>query len=438
MKISIIGAGYVGLVTAACFSEVGHSVLCIDNNKKKIRNLKKNKIDFFEPSLNSIIRNSILKKNLVFHDEIDKKINDVEIIFVCVGTPESNNGKADLSQIKSVVNRLAKFVTSKKIIFFKSTVPPNTCSKMHKLFKNSNSYDVEFASNPEFLREGQAVSDFKKPDRIVIGTDSDFVKQVSNDIYKPFNWSKSRMLFTDAVTSELIKYASNSFLATKISFMNELSRLSSKLNTNIHDVRLGMGLDKRIGEDFLYSGIGYGGSCFPKDISALLNSFKSNKLKSEILTATKKVNDTQIDFFKDQIFKNVINSKRKDILFWGLSFKGGTDDIRSSMALKLLKEIHQNFKKVYVYDPIVSEISLRQELSSKKIHFIEELFPQKKIKDSNIRYLVIASDSQEFRAPDLDKLRDIGVEIIFDGRNILNVEDVKNYKFKYFGIGIQS
>ena len=174
---------------------------------------------------------------------------------------------------------------------------------MHHLFKINNNNDVEFASNPEFLREGQAVFDFKKPDRIVIGTDSSFVKKVSLDIYKPFNWSKSRMLFTDTVTSELIKYASNSFLATKISFMNELSRLSSKLNTNIHDVRLGMGLDKRIGEDFLYSGIGYGGSCFPKDISALLHSFKSNKLKSEILTATKKVNDTQIDFFKDKFLK---------------------------------------------------------------------------------------------------------------------------------------
>ena len=431
MKIAIIGAGYVGLVTAACFSEVGHSVLCIDINKKKIRNLKKNKIDFFEPSLDSIIKSSILKKNLVFHDEIDKKINDFEIIFICVGTPESVSGRADLSQIKSVVNCLTKFVTSKKIIFFKSTIPPNTCSKMHQLFRKNNNNDVEFASNPEFLREGQAVSDFKKPDRIIIGTDSNFVKQVSLDIYKPFNWSKSRMLFTDSVTSELIKYASNSFLATKISFMNELSRLSSKLNTNIHDLRLGMGLDKRIGEDFLYSGIGYGGSCFPKDISALLHSFKSNKLKSEILTATKKVNDTQIDFFKDQIFKNVVNSKKEDILFWGLSFKGGTDDIRSSMALKLLKKIYRNFNKIYVFDPIVLETSLKQELSSKKIHFVNNLYPSKKIKNLNIKYLVIAS-------PDLDRLIGIGVKIIFDGRNILNLQDVKNKKLKYFGIGIHS
>ncbi|MDA9021336.1 UDP-glucose/GDP-mannose dehydrogenase family protein [Gammaproteobacteria bacterium] len=420
MKISIIGTGYVGLVTGSCFAEIGHSVTCLDIDKNRVRKLKMASIPFYEPGLKSIVQQGLKKKQLTFTTLYPEACKNADAIFICVGTPCSKTGKPNLRFIKDVIKSLATTLNTNTTIFIKSTVPVGTTSAMKKFFKrvNKNNLDISFASNPEFLKEGSAVNDFKSPDRIIIGTESLKVQEISNNIYNAFNHQRSRILFTSIESSELIKYASNSFLATKISFINEIARLADALNANIDDVRRGMGADSRIGSSFLYSGLGYGGSCFPKDIDGLIDQFKENQLEPSLLEAVKKINTSQYQLYLEKIYEIFPKHELMEmkIHVWGSSFKPETDDIRESISLKLIRALSNKVKKIFIYDPVALK-NTKIELSDlNNLVFVEDKYSH--INQSNV--LILATEWKEFWDPDIQKLQTLKSKTVVDGRNILS------------------
>lgn len=431
MNISIIGSGYVGLVTAACFASSGHNITCLDVDKSKIAKLRKGKIPIHEPGLETMIDNCLKSQSIKFTSDYNKAcINN--IFFLCVGTPDKN-GKPDLKYLDSVIKSLAEKIKKDSYIFIKSTVPLGTNSMVGKKLKQKlgpSNIDVKVVSNPEFLKEGSAIEDFLKPDRIIIGTSDPDARSLAKEIFKPFNWQKSRVIFMSIESAELTKYAANAFLATKISFMNEISLICDQVGADIHEVRQGIGSDQRIGPAFLYAGLGYGGSCFPKDVNSLIYSQKKMGLDSFLLSATKKVNSEQVNIFLKKI-KDFFPRSRNNIelSLWGLSFKPGTDDIRESIAIKLLKKLSPEFKKIAVYDPI-SISNAKNELK----HFENIIFCRSKYKciSKNTDALIICTEWKEFWMPDEKKLKNI--KVIFDGRNILSSSSLSK-QIKYIGIG---
>lgn len=435
MNITVIGTGYVGLVSGVCLADIGHNVICLDTNKIVIEKLNRGKVPYYEPLLSDMIKKNIKKAKLTFSTSYKNSTKDVNIFFICVGTPENKDGSSNLDYVFSVAKSLASNISSDSVIFVKSTVPVGTNELIQEQINKykKKGIKIEVASNPEFLKEGDAVNDFMQPDRIIIGTSDKDIEKLAHQIYKPLISKVSSLMTMPIKAAELTKYAANSFLATKISFINEISILSERLGIDIDDIKVGIGSDPRIGDKFLNAGLGFGGSCFPKDVSSLINMYKKNKLDSYLLSSVKNVNLNQKNNFLKKIkthFKNS-NFKDKSFMIWGLSFKPETDDIRESVGIKLAKDLSKQVKKLYLYDPIAME-NAKQELSKlTNIEFIKNEYS--KIKDCDA--LILCTEWKQFTNPDFKILKKLKGRVIFDGRNCLNKDTFIKNNIKYIGIG---
>ncbi|MCU0666155.1 MAG: UDP-glucose/GDP-mannose dehydrogenase family protein [Candidatus Omnitrophica bacterium] len=429
MNITIIGSGYVGLVTGACFAELGNCVICADNNAHKIALLKKGKIPIYEPGLEELILANARKKRLVFTSNIKDAVRRSEVIFLAVGTPSLENGEADLTGIEDVARNIARNMDGYKLVVEKSTVPVETGQWVKHTIQTYVRKKIKFdvASNPEFLKEGQAIHDFMHPDRIVIGVESKKAENILSGLYKPLN---APIVVTDIKSAELIKHASNSFLAAKISFINAISRICDKVGADVTEVALGMGLDKRIGQAFLNAGIGYGGSCFPKDLDAFLRISEKLGYDFALLREVKNINITQKDFFLDKIKQKLWIVKDKNIGVLGLSFKPNTDDIRNSPAVDIIKMLLLEGAKIKVYDPCVGRKHLSKQL--KGVVFVDDIYSVAKASDC----LILATEWPEFKELDFKRIRKIMKRpLIVDGRNIYDPQIIKQNGFSYIGIG---
>ncbi len=440
MKVTIFGTGYVGLVTGACLAEVGHDVICVDVDEAKIEGLKNGIIPIYEPGLDSIVIENHKSGRLNFTTNIEDGVKFAQIQFIAVGTPPDEDGSADLQHVVSVAKSIGQFMDDEKVVIDKSTVPVGTGDKVADALSaelSSRNIELPFhvVSNPEFLKEGSAVGDFMKPDRIIIGTDNKYAEKIIRELYSPFNRNHDRVIFMDVRSAELTKYAANSLLATKISFMNEISNLAERLGADVENVRLGIGSDPRIGYHFIYPGCGYGGSCFPKDVQALAKTAKEVGYDAELLNAVEAVNYRQKDVLFDKItkhFKGSENLKGKTIALWGLAFKPETDDMREASSRTLMKSLWEAGVTVQAYDPEAMEET--QRIYGRRDDF--DLMGTKEacLKDADM--LVICTEWKQFRAPDFELIKEaLSESIIFDGRNLYNPELMQEKGFTYYGIG---
>lgn len=431
MKITVVGTGYVGLVTGTCFAETGNDVTCVDIDAGKIEKLNKGEITIYEPGLEKIFLRNLKENRLHFTTNLAEGVRDAAIIFLALPTPPGEDGSADLKYILGVADDLGKLLTGYKVIIDKSTVPVGTAEKVHSAIAKNYNGEFDVVSNPEFLREGVAVDDFMKPDRVVIGTNSEKARKVMGDLYAPFVRQGNPVIFMDERSAELTKYAANSFLATKISFMNEIARLCEKLGADVDMVRRGIGSDDRIGKRFLFPGIGYGGSCFPKDVQALVKSSSEVNYDFEILNAVMKVNEEQKLHLIPGIrkyFNNNLNGKH--FALWGLAFKPNTDDIREAPALYMIEELTKAGASVSAFDP--EAMSNVKNLLGNKIDFAENQYDALKDADA----LIIATEWNEFRTPDFAKIATtLKNKTIFDGRNLFDLAAIKDLGFHYESVG---
>ena len=429
-NITIIGTGYVGLVTGACFADLGQKVVCVDKDKEKIEKLKKGKIPIYEPGLLEIVKRNIQKGKLFFENNLTEPIQESKIIFICVGTPSASNGKADLSFVENVAQEIGENIKEPKIIVTKSTIPVGTGKNLvAKIISKYWKGDFEVASNPEFLREGTGVYDFLNPDRIIIGVNSPKAGKILLELYKKINCPK---IVTTLESAEMIKYASNAFLATKISFINEIANLCESADADVEEVAKGVGLDKRIGEHFLKPGIGYGGSCFPKDVKALRQMAGTNGYNFRLLKSTIEANNYQrkriVEKIKDLFLNKKIKNKTVAVL--GLAFKANTDDVRESAAIEIIKKLEKIGAYIKVYDPKAAENA--KKILNNKIKFYNS--PYETAKNADI--LLIATEWDEFKKLNWKKIKKLLKKpIVIDGRNLLNPVKMKKIGFNYVGIG---
>ncbi|TKJ17357.1 UDP-glucose 6-dehydrogenase [Candidatus Woesearchaeota archaeon B3_Woes] len=431
MKISVFGAGYVGLVVGSCLADLGNDVICVDVDVNKVENLKKGKIPIYEPGLKEIIDRNLNEKRIFFTTDSRHAIKTSEVIFVAVGTPTGKNNEADLIFVTSVAKDIGKYMNDYKVIVNKSTVPVGTGELVKNIIKKNQKEQIEFdvVSNPEFLKEGTSIKDFMVPDRIVIGSDSDKAKSIMGKIYEPVARTGKPIFYTDIKSAELIKYGSNAMLATRISFMNELSHLSEKIGADIKKVAQGMGLDSRIGPRFLQAGVGYGGSCFPKDVQALIQTLKQNKCETSILEAVDKVNCEQKKSLLSKIKKLTPNLKDKTITIWGLSFKPKTDDIRGAPSLVVIDQLQKEGALINVFDPEAQE---KTKKILNKVNYFKT--PYEALKGSSC--LVVVTEWDEFRSLDKEKIKDSLKEPnIIDGRNIYDPKEMSDLGFNYISVG---
>jgi UDPglucose 6-dehydrogenase len=431
MNISVIGTGYVGLVTGTCLAETGNNVLCIDIDKEKVNKMKKGIVPIYEPHLDVLFHRNIKANRLSFSTSLKTGIEHGDIIFLALPTPEDDDGSADLSYVLGCASDIGKLLKSYKVIVDKSTVPVGTAERVSKAISSETTVEFDVVSNPEFLREGFAVDDFLKPERIVIGSSSEKAIEVMEKLYKPFVRSGNPVIIMDEKSAELTKYAANSFLATKITFMNEIANFCEKVGADVDKVRAGMGTDSRIGKRFLFPGIGYGGSCFPKDVKALYKSGKDSGYEFDILNAVIKVNDTQKKILIPRIesyFNN--NIKGKTFAIWGLAFKPETDDIREAPALYIIEALLSKGAKVQVFDPEAMP-NVKRKFGDKLNYALN-----KDEATINADALIICTEWSLFRTPDFDKLKSSLIQpIIFDGRNLYDLEDMQKEGFYYSSIG---
>ncbi len=431
MKIAVIGAGYVGLVTGACLANLGNDVICVDIDDEKVSNLRKGVIPFFEPGLRDMVEMNLAQKRLMFTTDSELAIMNSEVIFIAVGTPSGNNGKADLSAVFAVADHIAKYVDSYKVIIVKSTVPVGTGYKIRDHIKQKMKKPVDFdvVSNPEFLREGEAVNDFIMPDRIVIGVDNGKAKDAMLALYRPVERTGKPILVTDVKSSELIKYASNAMLATRISFMNELSHLCEKVGADVKVIAKGIGLDSRIGPRFLQAGIGYGGSCFPKDVRALIEVMKEHGCSVKLLESVESVNEAQKLSLLPKIQKLVPDLKGKKVAIWGLSFKPKTDDMREAPSIVVIRELQELGAEIHAFDP-VSERNAKQIFEN--VHYADTPFGALE----GAHCLVVVTEWDLFRELDKDRMKKLMAEPnVVDGRNIYEPGEMRSLGFNYIGVG---
>lgn len=439
MKIVIVGTGYVGLVTGACLAEVGVDVVCIDVNKEKIENLKKGVLPIFEPGLDVIVKNNYAKGRLQFSTDLCEAVKGAQVAFIAVGTPPGEDGSADLRYVLQVADTIGSCIEDYLIVVTKSTVPVGTAKKLKAgiasaMQKRGVQINFDVASNPEFLKEGAAVEDFLKPDRIVIGVETEKAREVLGRLYHPFVLNGHPVLFMDIPSAEMTKYAANAMLATKISFMNDIANLCELVGANVNEVRKGIGSDPRIGNKFIYPGIGYGGSCFPKDVKALFHTSDDYGYDMRILKAVDAVNDDQ----KHVIFGKIEshfqgNLEGKVFALWGLSFKPNTDDMREAPSLVLINSLLEAGAKVLAYDPVAMEEA--EKLVDPRVIFTRTANDAAKGADA----LVLVTEWSEFRLPDWKKLKTIMTgNVVFDGRNIFNCTELIEAGFSYYGIGVRS
>ncbi len=430
-KIAVVGTGYVGLVTGTCFAETGNQVVCVDIDAKKVERMRNGEIPIYEPHLDVLFERNIKANRLSFTTNLEEGIKDAEIIFLALPTPPGEDGSADLRYILGVADDLGKILTDYKVIVDKSTVPVGTAEKVHAAIAKNATVDFDVVSNPEFLREGFAVDDFMKPDRVVIGTSSERVEKIMEQLYKPFVRQGNPIIFMDEKSAELTKYAANSFLATKITFMNEIANFCELVGADVDKVRIGIGSDDRIGKRFLFPGIGYGGSCFPKDVQALVNSGNENGFSFEILKAVMNVNEEQ----KTVLFPKMLNFfrgdlKGKKIALWGLAFKPDTDDIREAPALYMIDALVNAGATISAYDP--EAMKNVQGLIGDKITYAENEYATLENADA----LLICTEWGIFRNPDFDRIGSLLKDkVIFDGRNLFEVQEMNEKGFYYSSIG---
>lgn len=431
MKIAIIGTGYVGLVTGTCFAETGNHVICVDIDQEKVKKLSSGHITIYEPGLEKLFERNLSDKRLSFTTDLAYAIENSDIIFLALPTPPGEDGSADLSYVLGVAKQIGGIIYEYKIIVNKSTVPVGTAEKVRAAIAAKATCDFDVISNPEFLREGVAVEDFMKPDRVIIGTRSERARKIMGELYAPFVRQGNPILFVDEPSAELTKYAANSFLATKISFMNEIANLCEKLGADVDMVRRGMSADTRIGKRFLFPGIGYGGSCFPKDVQALVRSAGQVDYDFNILNAVMKVNQKQKLFLIPKIktyYNNDLKGKR--FALWGLSFKPNTDDIREAPALELIKALLEEGASICAFDP--EAMCQVKRCLGDKISYSQHEYDCLKDADA----LIIATEWSIFRTPDFEKMETLLKEkVIFDGRNVFDLDKMEQLGYHYESVG---
>jgi UDPglucose 6-dehydrogenase len=431
MKIAVVGTGYVGLVTGTCFAETGNDVTCVDIDQNKVNKLSNGEITIYEPGLEKLFLRNLREDRLHFTTNLEEGVKDATIIFLALPTPPGEDGSADLKYVLGVAEHLGKILDDYKVIIDKSTVPVGTAEKVRQAIAKNYSGEFDVVSNPEFLREGVAVEDFMKPDRVVIGTESDRARKILNDLYLPFVRQGNPIIFMDERSAELTKYAANSFLATKISFMNEIALLCERLGADVDMVRKGIGSDERIGKRFLFPGIGYGGSCFPKDVQALAKSSTEAGYDFKILNAVMDVNDKQKYHLLNKVskfFKG--NLKGKKFAIWGLAFKPNTDDIREAPALHIIDELLAAGSSVSVYDP--EAMNNVKNIYGDKLEYAENQYDCLHGADA----LIIATEWNEFRTPNFLKIvTSLKNKVIFDGRNLFETDAIRELGFYYESIG---
>jgi len=427
MKITVVGTGYVGLVTAACLADLGNNVIGIDIDKKKIANLKKGIIPIYEPGLQEIVKRNLDKKRIIFDTNLGPAVKKTDIIFIAVGTPPKNDGEADLQYVESAAEEIAKNINDYKIIVNKSTVPIGTGDMVKNIVKKYYKGNFDVVSNPEFLREGTAIIDFTKPDRIVIGNGAKKAQDMMKKLYSPLN---APILFTDIKTAEMIKYASNSMLATQISFINSVANICERVGANVELVAKGMGLDSRIGKRaFLKAGAGYGGSCFPKDVKALVQIARRHDYHFRILEEVENVNYAQRDLVTNKALELLGNPKDKKVAIWGLAFKPETDDMREAPAVDVINSLQKLGAKIYAFDTVAQPVA-KQIL--KNVNYVKT--PLQAIKDADL--LIIMTEWNEFKEIDLEKVqKEMKEKRIVDARNIYSPNEMKKLGFQYDSIG---
>ena len=438
MKVSIFGTGYVGLVTGACLAHSGHQVTCVDVDKDKVKRLTAGEIPIYEPGLESIVVQSVKEKRLQFTTDAKVAVDYAEVIFIAVGTPPDEDGAADLRYVLQVAQSVGEHMQDYRLVINKSTVPVGSADKVKaKIAETLQARNVDIpysvASNPEFLKEGAAVSDCMKPDRIIVGTDSERVEKLMQELYAPFNRNRDKLMFMDVRSAELTKYAANAMLATKISFMNELSRLADKLGADIELVRKGIGSDPRIGYSFIYPGCGYGGSCFPKDVKALVRTANSVDEPAELLTAVESVNDAQKQVLMQKIDKHFAG-KVSGLTFaiWGLAFKPNTDDMREAPSRVLMEALWEKGANVVAYDPEAAKETRRIYGERPDLMFVGNEYEALDGADA----LVVCTEWAAFRSPDWQKVAEkLNNKVVFDGRNLYEPDLMAEKGFKYYAIG---
>ncbi len=432
MNIAVIGTGYVGLVTGTGLAESGNNVICVDVDEKKLQKLKNGIVPIYEPGLETLFKRNIKEGRLHFTKNLAEAVEHAEVIFLALPTPPKEDGSADLKYVLGVAKDIANLMKEYKIIVTKSTVPVGTGDKIKEIISSITDVPFDVVSNPEFLREGSAVQDFMKPDRIVVGVESEKARKVMETLYKPFVRSGNPIVFMDIKSAEMTKYAANSFLATKISFMNEIARLAERVGADVDKIRIGIGLDERIGKRFLFAGVGYGGSCFPKDVSALYKTAKQYGYEFEILRAVMKVNEDQRNYFFSKILEYYNGDiKGKKFAVWGLAFKPNTDDIREAPAIKIINLLLDNGAKVRAYDPEAMETT-KEWYPELPIEYAEN--PYDALTDADA--LLIITEWNEFRTPNFDKIKQgLKEPVIFDGRNVYDVDKMAERGFTYISIG---
>jgi len=439
MNITVIGSGYVGLVSGACFSEMGNKVTCVDIDLVKIEKLNKGILPIFEPGLEQMVLKNVKNKNLFFTTNLGEAISEAEIVFIAVGTPMGDDGSADLQYVLAVAKSIGETMVKDLVVVDKSTVPVGTADQVKATIQkelDARGSDLQFdvVSNPEFLKEGAAINDFMKPDRVVIGADSEAAFKIMREIYSPFFRSHDRFITMDIRSAEMTKYAANAMLATKISFMNEIANICEKVGADANQVRIGIGSDQRIGYSFIYPGAGYGGSCFPKDVKALTKIAKENGYKAQLITAVEEVNDAQ----KLVIAQKIVNRFGEDLTgltfgIWGLAFKPGTDDMREAPAIYVIKELVSKGAQIKAYDPKAIDEAKEHYLKGiQNITYVHSKYEV--LKDSDA--LVLLTEWKEFRSPDFEEIKvQLKTPVIFDGRNQYIAYDLENKELEYYRIG---
>jgi len=439
MNITVIGSGYVGLVSGTCFSEMGNKVTCVDIDSKKIEKLNKGIVPIYELGLEQMISRNVVNQNLFFSTDLEEALKDSDIAFIAVGTPMGDDGSADLQYVLAVAKSIGQLMQKRLIVVDKSTVPIGTADKVKAVIQkelDSRSSDLQFdvVSNPEFLKEGVAIADFMKPDRIVVGSDSEYATNKMKQLYHPFCMSRERFMSMNIRSAEMTKYAANAMLATKISFMNEIANICERVGADANQVRLGIGSDKRIGYSFIYPGVGYGGSCFPKDVKALTKIAKENNYNTHLINAVEKVNDAQ----KLVIAQKIVKRFGEDLTgytfgIWGLAFKPGTDDMREAPSIYVIKELVKHGAKIKAFDPkAVNEAKEYYLKGLEKVEYVDSKYDV--LNDSDA--LVLLTEWKEFRIPDFEKIKSLLKNpIIFDGRNQYNSLNLNEMGIEYHQIG---
>lgn len=433
MKITVVGTGYVGLVTGTCLADIGNEVICVDNNQQKVALMQDGLVPIYEPGLEVVFNRNIKEGRLTFTTDLKEGVKEAEVIFLALPTPPNGDGSADLSFVLGVADDLSQILDHYVVVVDKSTVPVGTAEQVARVFKDKAKVEVDVVSNPEFLREGFAVRDFMNPDRIVVGTNSDKAKHIMDKLYSPYVAKGSQLFFMDERSAEMTKYAANSFLAAKISFMNEIANLCEKVGADVDAVRLGVGSDPRIGKQFLFAGIGYGGSCFPKDVLALDKIAQDNNYDFKIIQAVTEVNERQkqtiinkvSDYFKQDL-------KGKKFALWGLAFKPDTDDIREAPSLNIIDELTSKGASIVAYDPEAVDNVKQLYQDKSELGFASDMYKALEGADA----LIVATEWSEFTSPDYDKIkRALKAPIVFDGRNIYELETMREAGFYYQSVG---